>query len=80
MLEVKLFAQARQLAGSSVVQVPWSDCETVRQLKTALAERHPALGPLMSKLLVAINNDYATDETPIHVLDEVACFPPVSGG
>ena len=80
MLRVMLFAQARQLAGHSFLEIPWTDGQTVFQLKQALVERHPDLQPLIPRLLVAINNDYAADATAIGCTDEVACFPPVSGG
>ena len=80
MLSVKLFAKARDLAGSPVVQIPWSDGQTVASLKQQLSELHPALVPLVPRLLVAVNNDYAADAAIIRSTDEVACFPPVSGG
>ena len=80
MLNVKLFAQARQLAGRPNVQIPWRDGDTVSQLRQRLAELHPCLLSLNSRLLVAVNNDYARDEDRIRTSDEVACFPPVSGG
>lgn len=80
MLRVKLFAQARQLAGSSEVEIPWTDGECVSKLKSVLTEQHPKLGQLMPRLLVAVNNEYADDERVIDGKDEVACFPPVSGG
>jgi molybdopterin converting factor subunit 1 len=80
MLNVKLFAKARDLVGSPVIEVPWSDGQTVANLKQRLGELHPALQPLVPRLLVAVNNDYAADSSPISAKDEVACFPPVSGG
>jgi sulfur-carrier protein len=80
MLSVKLFAKARDLVGSPVVDVPWSDGETVAVLKRRLAERYPPLEALVPRLLVAVNNDYASDERSLNATDEVACFPPVSGG
>ncbi len=80
MLQVLFFAQARQLVGSPQVEIPWADGETVGQLKERLTERHPSLHPLISKLLVAVNNQYANDDVSIQRSDEVACFPPVSGG
>jgi molybdopterin converting factor subunit 1 len=80
MLQVLLFAQARQLAGSPRLEVPWSDGQTVLQLKEALAKLHPNLQLLIPRLMVAVNNDYAEDGTRISCTDEVACFPPVSGG
>ena len=80
MLQVKLFAQARQLAGSTQIELPWSDGQNVSRLKTELGQRCPALVPLIPSLLVAINNVYAANEAEIRCSDEVACFPPVSGG
>ena len=79
-LTVKLFAKARDLVGSAGVQIPWSDGETVADLKIRLGEMHPPLVPLIPRLLVAVNNNYATDSRGIASTDEVACFPPVSGG
>ncbi len=63
-----------------MIQIPWSDGETVGRLKQALSEQHPSLLPLVPRLLVAVNNDYASDTTKVSNSDEVACFPPVSGG
>ncbi|MDB5346698.1 MAG: molybdopterin synthase small subunit [Schlesneria sp.] len=80
MLTVKLFAKARDLVGSPIIQIPWSDGDTVGRLKLALSERHPSLLPLVPRLLVAVNNDYAPDSLKVRTSDEVACFPPVSGG
>jgi sulfur-carrier protein len=80
MLRVKLFAQARQLAGSSEIEIPWTDGDTVLKLRSQLESVCPSLIPLMPRLLIAINNEYAQDERSIQKSDEVACFPPVSGG
>jgi sulfur-carrier protein len=80
MLQVKLFAKARDVVGNSVAEIPWSDGQSVRKLKEILAQQYPALRPIMSRLLVAVNNDYAADDAIIQTTDEVACFPPVSGG
>lgn len=79
-LTVKLFAKARDLAGCEVVEIDWTDGETVAELKRRLAEQHSKLEPLLPRLLVAINNNYATDDATLYTTDEVACFPPVSGG
>lgn len=80
MLKIKLFAKARDLVGSPVIEIPWVDGQTVAQLKTRLSELHPEIQPLVPRLLVAVNNDYAADSRPLSASDEVACFPPVSGG
>lgn len=80
MLTVKLFARARDLAGSATVQIAWTDGQTVGELKRGLVASYPAIQPLVTRLLVAVNHNYADDATPIRSTDEVACFPPVSGG
>ena len=79
-LAVKLFAKACDLAGSPVIELPWSDGETVASLKQRLADQCPDLKPLVPRLLVAVNNNYAADDCVLKTTDEVACFPPVSGG
>lgn len=80
MLRVKLFARAKQLVGHDVVTMSWSDGGTVAALKEALCQSYPNLRPLAPQLLFAVNNEYASDDFMLKSTDEVACFPPVSGG
>lgn len=77
---LRLFARARDLAGSEHVKLKLRRSGTIRDLKAELAARHPALRPLIPSLLVAINNNYVGDEQPVIADAEIACFPPVSGG
>ena len=79
-LEVKLFARARDLAGSESIVIELSDGATVADLREALTIQHASLGPIVPHLHVAIGTDYARDETVLSARDAVACFPPVSGG
>ena len=79
-VEVRLFARARDLAGSDCVQVELPAAARVIDLRAALAERCPALRPLVPNLLVAIGTEYADDATAVRPGAEIACFPPVSGG
>ena len=80
MLRVKLFAKARELVGSPDIEITWEDGESVAVLRERLVESYPQLLPLVPRLLVAVNNDYAPDTATLKSFDEVACFPPVSGG
>lgn len=77
---VKFFARARDLAGSSELEIEVSEPHTVAGLKHALADFCPQLRPLVPHLLVAVGQDYARDGTVIPPGAEIACFPPVSGG
>ncbi len=79
-VSVRLFAAARELAGTERVMLELPFGTTVEQLKEHLAETLPQLAPLLPKLLVAINGFYAISGMVIPENAEVACFPPVSGG
>ncbi len=77
---VELFAQARDLAGASLLQVEVPSTATVADLKASLGEQVPALRPLLPHLLVAIDNSYASGDSRLREGSTIACFPPVSGG
>jgi molybdopterin converting factor small subunit len=79
-LRVQLFARARDLAGASIVEVDLAEPMTVGGLRASLGRLHPALSPLLSRLHVAVNSEYAADGDRIPAGAEIACFPPVSGG
>lgn len=79
-LNVKLFARARDLAGSGSIEVELLESSTVGDLRKALAGQFPRLAPIVPSLLVAIGTEYATDGTVLNDTTDVACFPPVSGG
>jgi molybdopterin synthase sulfur carrier subunit len=80
---VRYFALLRERAGVDAEVVAWDGAAPdVGRLREHLAARAPALaGALRSgALLVAVNQEYATAATPLRDGDEVAFFPPVSGG
>jgi len=79
-IAVKLFARARDLVGSGDVELALPDGSRVGVLRALLRERYPQLGPIAGSLLIAVNQGYAGDDTVLSPSDEVACFPPVSGG
>ncbi|WP_437228361.1 molybdopterin converting factor subunit 1 [Planctomicrobium sp. SH661] len=79
-VQVKLFARVKDLVGEPVVELSIPDNGCVRELRAKLAEDFPAIKPLLSQLFIAVNEDYATDESLIPPGATVACFPPVSGG
>lgn len=77
---VKLFAVAKQLAGTETVEVELPADATVGQLRAALAGQYPVLSEVLSRVTFAVNQAYATDQTKVMPDSEVACIPPVSGG
>ena len=79
-VQVKLFAAARQRAGTDLYAVELPAGATVSDLRRALAEQIPTLADLLNDASFALDAEYATDDAPIGEHVEIACIPPVSGG
>ncbi|AZI14085.1 molybdopterin synthase sulfur carrier subunit [Avibacterium paragallinarum] len=81
MIKVLFFAQTRELIGVDSIDVnePFANAEALRQHLSARGEKW-ALALDKEKLLVAINQTLASLESAVQNGDEVAFFPPVTGG
>ncbi|MBE2197855.1 MAG: molybdopterin converting factor subunit 1 [Anaerolinea sp.] len=79
-LEIRLFATLKERAQQDRLQVNIPLPSTVGALIETLAAEQPALAPLLPIAIVAVNKTFASAQTPIQAGDEVAIFPPVSGG
>lgn len=79
-LTVQLFAAAKDAAGSDRVSVFVAKNATVADLRTELVHRYPGLSAFNASLLIAVNSQYASADQILNPTDEIACFPPVSGG
>ncbi|MBC8289690.1 MAG: MoaD/ThiS family protein [Planctomycetes bacterium] len=79
-MSVRLFARARDLAGSDTVTVELPAQASIADLKSALETQHEKLASIVPHLLVAIGTDYGDDSATLSANAEVSCFPPVSGG
>lgn len=80
-MRVLFFAQLRELLGVSELQIgePVADVEALRRLLAARGDKWAlALDP--DKLLVAVNQTLVPRDAPLQAGDEVAFFPPVTGG
>jgi len=77
---VRLFALARQLAGSDSVEVDLPGGATVLDLRNAIQDQFPELAHVIRHAAFAVNTEYAQDETTGPEDAEIACIPPVSGG
>jgi molybdopterin converting factor small subunit len=78
MATLLLFANLRETAGTSTVELPGN---TVGQVVTAAVESYGddfAAG--VGTARVWVNGDPADDDTPVSTADEIALIPPVSGG
>jgi molybdopterin converting factor subunit 1 len=79
-LKVKLYATLKERAGKGDIDVSLDDGMTVKQLRERIATEHPALAELVNRSVVSINREFAFNSDRIFTSDEVALFPPVSGG
>jgi molybdopterin converting factor subunit 1 len=79
-ITVRFFATLRDRAGDDAVDLVLPGEASVGQLLSRLADKYPSLDPALASALVAVNHEYAFQEDLLTDGDEVALFPPVSGG
>ncbi|MFU2088590.1 molybdopterin synthase sulfur carrier subunit [Avibacterium avium] len=81
MIKVLFFAQTRELIGVDEIEISgqFTNAEALRQHLSAKGEKW-ALALDKEKLLVAINQTLASLESEVQNGDEIAFFPPVTGG
>jgi molybdopterin synthase catalytic subunit len=72
---VRLFAQLRERAGQSQVELDLPDGARVRDALAAVGDLAAGLPVVM-----AVNREYAAEDAPLSPGDELALVPPVSGG
>jgi len=76
---IHLFAYLREALGESVVlDVP--EPVTSRRLMARFLAAYPQYKDAQDSLNLAVDQDYVTEDVPIRAGQEVAIFPPVSGG
>ncbi len=84
MLRILYFATVRERMGKDSESLPRpASVATVHALATYLRNRDPAGQAAFASpdhIRAAVNLDFASPETPIGEDDEVAFFPPVTGG
>jgi CTP:molybdopterin cytidylyltransferase MocA/molybdopterin converting factor small subunit len=77
---VRLFAVARERAGRAQIDVELPLPSTVGDLRSAISAQYPALGPLVARVMIAVEAEYASDGLMIGPGASIALIPPVSGG
>ena len=79
-IEVLLFARLRELVGHDRVVVQRQELITVRDVWDGLRAQYPQVEGFGKSLLVSVNHEFAAWDTAVKEGDELAFFPPVSGG
>lgn len=75
-ITVKFFASLREDVGKSSVQLPAPKPLTVKEVWEEVCYDLP----LPNRILIAVNMQYVDEKTLVKEGDEVAFFPPVTGG
>lgn len=75
LVRVRLFAQLRERAGTSVLELDLPEDARVADAIAAVGELAAGL-----PLVMAVNREYADGDVALHPADELALVPPVSGG
>ncbi len=79
-ITVRLFASLRREAGTDTLQLALSEGATVADAVAALRAGPLPWLPPRETFAVAVDREYAADETPLADGGELALVPPVSGG
>ena len=80
-INVLLFATLKDIVGRQRVTVTLPDAQaTVADVRGALLALHPQIEANLKAAIAAVNQEYAFAEDAVRDGDEVAFFPPVSGG
>ncbi len=82
MITVRFFASLRERLGEDETTLEVPEATTVGEIQQQLAQRGEtwAQSLAQNRLLVAVNQAMARPDTPVEDGDEVAFFPPVTGG
>lgn len=78
-VDILLYGIARDIIGESKHEIELSNEATVGEAMKQLKSSFPDFQKLTS-LLIAINDEYATDSDVINSGDTLVLIPPVSGG
>ncbi|MFK4477023.1 molybdopterin synthase sulfur carrier subunit [Bacillus sp. RC206] len=78
MITILLFANLREEVGSERLVIIEKREMNVHQLKKWLKDKYQLQS--LDKVMVAINEEFVTDEDSVKAGDTVAFIPPVSGG
>ena len=83
MIRVRFFARLREDLGTAELEVPYSNAvKTVAGLRRFLYARESGWGDVLAadNILCAVNREQVNPDRALADGDEVAFFPPVTGG
>ena len=78
-VKIRYFGQFRDFAGKREEVVETKKGITVREIREQIQDMYPKIGA-KNEVLVAVNGSFGSLDQVILETDEVAFYPPVSGG
>lgn len=79
-VRLRLFASLRDVAGFESTELELPDGITIGEVWERLCTQYPSLARYREHVMMARNRRYVTFEDRLADGDEIALFPPVSGG
>jgi MoaE-MoaD fusion protein len=80
-IDILLFATLKDIAGQPRLTLDLArETLTVADIRAALTERYPPMEENIKVAIASVNQEYAFDDEVVRDGDEIAFFPPVSGG
>ena len=79
-VRVLFFGAAREAVGEEQIEINCGDGSTAGEALQEILSENPALNRFGKSLLLAVNQEYADQNRELQDGDELAIFPPVSGG
>lgn len=79
-IKARFFALFRELSGKGVDEFEVAGPITAGAFKQDVIRRYPAIKDYFEHVTMAVNAEYAGMEQELKDGDEVAFFPPLSGG
>ena len=82
-MKIKYFAWLKNITKTDSEDINNTEINDINSLKKFLCHKYPKLNEYILKdniIRIAINLEYTTTNDKISSKDEVALFPPVSGG
>ena len=77
-VHIRFFARCREIVGAKRKELEIEDGMMLQELKELLLQEYPDLKD--QRVLVSLNHSYADLDIKLKEADEIAFFPPVSGG
>jgi len=81
-MKIKYFAWIKDITNVEEEDIDYNEFNTLNKVKDCLINKYPNLKKHNDNQILrfAVNQEYITENIDLNLNDEIAVFPPVSGG